>query len=1012
MAKAKATESRNGLPIQRLHTQVGSDPLDNVIYEIRQALITEANGQVVFAMDEVEVPIFWSQLATDILASKYFRKTGVPNSPSGSEYSIRQVLTRIVNTIRQFGESHGYFESANDAKSFADELTYLLVHQHAAFNSPVWFNCGLHHQYGISADGHNFAWDFANNSVTEVNNIYERPPCSACFIQSVEDSLDGIFELVKTESKLFKYGAGTGSNFSILRSKYESIASGGTSSGVMSFLEVFDRAAGATKSGGTTRRAAKMVVLNVDHPEILDFIQWKAKEEQKAQALIQAGYNADFNHDAYHTVAGQNANNSVRLNKAFMTALQNKGVFSTVCPSTKKEHEQIPASVLMQEIAQAAYHCADPGVQFDDHINEWHTCPNGGRINASNPCSEFHFLDDTACNLASINLLKYYEAASNSFDIDGFTHACKILLIAQDILVDLSSYPTRKIAENSHQFRPLGLGYSNLGALLMQMGLPYDSAEARAIAASITALMTGQAYSVSAGMAAHLGAFEKYADNKKPMLAVIQKHIALLDDIPADNCPVSILGMAKEVWEDAYQNGKRYGYRNAQVSVLAPTGTISFLMDCDTTGIEPEYALVKTKKLSGGGTLKLVNRSVSQALSRLGYKLDKIAKIQQYLMGCGTLDGAPFFTKERLYQAGFRDKDILDAFKWVEVNNCFTDFTDGITPSLLLKKGFSENEIDALTTYVNGCSSMDGAPFIKPEHLAVFDCAVASNRSGRMISADGHIEMMVAVQPFLSGAISKTVNLPNSASVEDIQAIYVSAWQKGLKSIALYRDGCKQSQPLSTVSTGNNLASKSKKTSEQAYQYVLLENNQNTVTTHMPESQRQGTVIETQLNGQTFVLRASQFEDGSLADIDIDLPKADASYRALLSCFGLAVSIGLQHGIPLTQYQKQFESSRFEPAGLVSHKTIKRATSPLDLAFRLLANNETSESNILSQDSKSLTNKDQLSLDINISQALTLFTQDTLLPNTPPCNECGFHTIRSGSCFRCLNCGHSSACSG
>ena len=1009
MVKAKSEKSKPGLSIQRLHTQVGTDPLETVIYETRRALITDTNGQIVFAQDNVEVPIFWSQLATDILASKYFRKTGLPqksgeNNPQG-ENSLRQVLTRIVSTIRDFGETQGYFESADDAQNFSDELIYLLLHQHAAFNSPVWFNCGLFHQYGIQSEGKNFAWDFDNNTIKTIANIYERPPCSACFIQSVEDSLEGIFELVKTEAKLFKYGAGSGSNFSSLRSKYEAISSGGTSSGVISFLEVFDRAAGATKSGGTTRRAAKMVVLNVEHPEILDFIQWKANEERKAQLLIQAGYSADFNGEAYHTIGGQNANHSVRLNKVFMDSYINKASYSTIYPSTGEEHEILSSETVMQEIAQAAYICADPGVQFDDHINAWHTCPNTGRINASNPCSEFHFLDDTACNLASINLLKYYEPASNSFDIDGFGHACKILLIAQDIIVDLSSYPTAQIAKNSHEYRPLGLGYTNLGALLMQMGLPYDSDEARIVAASITAFMTGKAYAVSAGMASRLEPFAGYKQNQKPMLHVIRKHMALLDDIQTDKYPSVILSLAKEAWEDALENGKRYGFRNAQVTVLAPTGTISFLMDCDTTGIEPEYALIKNKKLAGGGVLKLVNQSVGKSLHRLGYRLDKIVKIYQYLMGFGTLDGAPYFTREKLYKAGFRDKDILDAFRSVEARRVFDEFTNGITPTSLKKRGYSQQEIIAIEAFVNGCNSMDNAPFIKPEHLAVFDCAVPGNNSTRSIAIDGHINMMVAVQPFLSGAISKTINLPHSATPDNIAEIYFTAWQKGLKSIALYRDGSKQSQPLN---------SSSHETAKPA-QVLLFDATQVIphLKQHKSEYDRSGRVIEAQLSGQPFVLRTSQFEDGTLADVQIDLPKADASYRALLNCFGLALSIGLQYGVPLTAYQKHFENSRFEPSGIVGNKTIKRATSPIDLAFKLMSNKELISFNI---DTPSVLLPDdaneQLNLTFQTNHGASLLSEHYLLPNTPPCSECGFHTIRSGACFRCLNCGHSTACSG
>ena len=613
-AEAKA----KGFGIERRFTRKGKNPLDEVVYTKRDSLITNPDGSVVFRMEGAEVPESWSQLATDILVSKYFRKRGVPIT--GQENSVRQVVGRISHTIRDAGEKHGgYFATKADAETFENELSYMLVNQVGAFNSPVWFNCGLYHAYGIEGGGGNWYWDTEKEGFVKTNNSYEHPQCSACFIQSVDDDLMSIFDLAKSEAKLFKYGSGTGTNFSAIRSRYEKLSGGGTSSGLMSFLEVLDRGAGATKSGGTTRRAAKMVCLDVDHPEIMDFIDWKVNEEKKVSAMIDAGYSSDFNGEAYKTVSGQNSNNSVRVTDDFMYAYQNGGDWQTTTRTTGEVCETFPAADIMRKISNATWGCADPGMQYDSTINKWNTCKASGRINASNPCSEFMFMDNSACNLASINLMKFYDEKTGSFDVDGFKHACRIFILAQEILVDFSSYPVEAIAKNSHLFRPLGLGYANLGTLLMVNGTPYDSDEGRAICSSITAIMHATAYKASAEVASSIGAFDEYAKNREHMLEVIRMHRDLAYEISEQHCPTNLIKAAHEEWDRCLADGERWGYRNAQVTVLAPTGTIGLLMDCDTTGIEPDFALVKFKKLAGGGYFKIVNNAVPKALRKLGY---------------------------------------------------------------------------------------------------------------------------------------------------------------------------------------------------------------------------------------------------------------------------------------------------------------------------------------------------------------------------------------------------------
>lgn len=690
------------MKIRRYFTKKEVHPFDEIDWEIRSSTITNADGSIVFSREGIEVPSPWSQLATDIAASKYFR----------GETSVKQLITRVTSAIRSYATTTGeYFSNESDATAFEAELTHLLVNQKLAFNSPVWFNCGL----------------------------FESPQCSACFIQSLSDDLMSIFDLAKNEARIFKFGSGTGTNFSKIRGPTEKLSGGGNASGVMGFLKILDCAAGAIKSGGTTRRAAKMVILDADHPEIEDFIAWKQREELKAAHLIKAGYSEGLDGEAYRSVSGQNSNNSVRLTDKFLKAVESNGQWTLFERTTKKPLKTLMAKELFRKIAEAAWSCADPGVQFDDTINEWHTCSQTDRIYASNPCSEYMFLDDSACNLASINLLKFLKD-DGTFDIEGFKHTCKISILAQEILVGYSSYPTPQIAKNSVEFRPLGLGFANLGALLMCMGYPYDSDQARAWASTLTAILTGEAYVTSTKMASKHGPFAGFQKNKESMLQIMEKHRAALQKIDSTLIPQDLAQQATEIWDDVISLGKKNGFRNAQVSAIAPTGTIGLLMDCDTTGIEPEFSPVKVKKLSGGGSVRIVNNSLSRSLRKLGYSVEQMAAISQH---------------------------------------------------------------------VEKHSTMEGAPHLKAEHLAIFDCAVTSDRGSRTISSSGHLRMMAAVQPFLSGAISKTINLPKSTSIDDIEKIYFDAWKLGLKSIAIYRDHSKASQPLNVSTNGSNTQSSS-----------------------------------------------------------------------------------------------------------------------------------------------------------------------------------------------------------
>jgi ribonucleoside-diphosphate reductase alpha chain len=979
-SKKRASKSSRGVRFERLFTTHGTDPMDTVVYERRSSTITNPDGSIVFKMEGAEVPSSWSQLATDILISKYFRKAGLHGDKDQGETSVRQVVHRLAHTIRTAADQlGGYFATKSDADTFEAELSHLLVNQYGAFNSPVWFNLGLWHQYGIEGSGGNWAWDPATDSMKETDNAYERPQCSACFIQSVKDDLMSIYELVKNEARLFKYGSGTGSNFSGIRGKQEKLSGGGTSSGLMSFLEVFDRAAGATKSGGTTRRAAKMVCLDMDHPEIVDFINWKAREEKKAHALIAGGYSSDFNGEAYHTISGQNSNNSVRVTDEFMRAVEAGGKWQTRFRTTGEICETLEAKDLWHQVAVAAWGCADPGVQYDSTINKWHTCPNSGRINASNPCSEYMFLDDTACNLASVNLTKFLRD-DGTFDVHGYRHACRVFFVAQEVLVDLSSYPTAQIAKNSHDYRPLGLGYANLGSMLMAIGVPYDSREGRSIAAALTAIMCGHAYRASAEMAASKGPFPGFAKNREPMLRVMRMHRDQAYAVDRDACPVDLYRAACEDWDEAVKLGETNGYRNAQATVLAPTGTIGLLMDCDTTGIEPDFALVKFKKLAGGGYFKIVNQTVPRALRRLGYSEREVQEIVAFISGTNTLLAAPHVNRRTLKEKGFTDAelakvetaipgvfDLDSAFAaWVIGEDAYERLGAGRETrsasaskgfSLLEHVGFTRAQIAEAGDTIVGRMTIEGAPHLRDEHYAVFDCANRCGKTGqRFLAPMSHVRMMGATQPFLSGAISKTVNLPNEATIEDIEAVYEEGWRLGLKAVALYRDGCKASQPLSTG--GEKKKDKGKK--EQAAAETLVPEPLLTPmalsTAGSPQlslnitpgtrlygqrerlpKRRKGFTQEARVGGHKIFLRSGEYDDGRLGEIFIDMHKEGAAFRSLMNCFAMSVSIGLQYGVPLQTYVDQFTFTRFEPQGPVEgHPNVKFATSIVDFIFRAL----------------------------------------------------------------------------
>ena len=988
-------------------------------------------------------------------------------------------------------------------------------------NSPQWFNTGLHESYGITGkpQGH-FYVDQKDGQLKKSTSAYERPQPHACFILSVEDDLvgdGGIMDLWVREARIFKYGSGVGTNYSNIRGEGEKLSGGGTSSGLMSFLKIGDRAAGAIKSGGTTRRAAKMVCLDIDHPEIVEFVNWKVEEEKKVAALIEAGYASDYEGEAYRTVSGQNSNNSVRIPNAFFEKLEKGEDWELKARTDGRVMKKIPAKELWNQINYAAWRCADPGTQYNTTINEWHTCPEGGEIRASNPCSEYMFLDNTACNLASANLIKFFNFENNTLDVAGFEYVCRLWTTVLEISVLMAQFPSQEVAQLSYEYRTLGLGYANLGTVLMVSGIPYDSEKARAIAGSITAIMTGTAYKTSAEMAEVLGAFPRYEENREHMLRVMRNHrLAAYDadsyeglslkpqGLKSQYTPDYLLKAACKAWDDAVELGEKFGYRNAQATVIAPTGTIGLVMDCDTTGVEPDFALVKFKKLSGGGYFKIINQSVPVALKNLGYDEKQTDAIIKYAVGSGTFAGAPHINHQSLSEKGFiadeikkLDKAVGSAFEIGFVFNVYNLGEEclkrlGFTPdqyfnfewSLLEALGFTDEQIEAANDYVCGTMTIEGAPYLKQEHYPVFDCANKCGKKGtRYIHAHGHIRMMGATQPFISGAISKTINLPHEASVEEIADSYYLSWKLGLKACALYRDGSKLSQPLS------NKSDKKKKDKDDSTQMTddSKENTQSSTIAHpssesaivdmgkltiqelleevqkrvqaSPDTQlkrqlakiverralpakRRGFTQKAKINGQAMFVRTGEYGDGTLGEIFIDMAKEGATMRSMLNCFAIAVSVGLQYGVPLEEYVEKFVFTKFDPAGFVEHPNIKSATSIVDFIFRLLGYeylNRTDLVHVLDKPEVSNTGEESWdepvkqpelsSVRVVASTPQSIKAQAATLPkngtsmdavnvaarsmqsDAPACNTCGHITVRSGTCYKCLNCGNSMGCS-
>ncbi|MBX3269954.1 MAG: vitamin B12-dependent ribonucleotide reductase [Sandaracinaceae bacterium] len=1078
--RVEAERTRGGMRFGRRHTRAGTDPLGAIEYELRDSVITNPDGSVVFELRGAEVPRAWSQLATDIAVSKYFRKAGIHGDAKRGETSARQLVHRLAHSVREAGEQlGGYFATKEDADAFEDELSYLLITQRAAFNSPVWFNLGLYQRYGIEGQGGSWYWDPARDEIAETTNAYEHPQCSACFIQAVDDDLMSIYDLVKTEARLFKYGSGTGTNFSALRGRQEKLSGGGTSSGLMSFLEVFDRAAGATKSGGTTRRAAKMVCLDLDHPEIVDFIEWKVREEKKARALIAEGYESDFNGEAYHTISGQNSNNSIRVNDEFMRAVEEGGQWATRMRTTGEVCDTLDARALWRRIAECAWSCADPGVQYDTTINDWHTCPGTDRINASNPCSEYMFLDDSACNLASINLVKYLDERGD-FDVEAYRHAVRTVFTAQEILVDHSAYPTKRIAKNSHDYRPLGLGYANLGTVLMRLGIPYDSDEGRSWCAALTAILCGHAYRASAEVAASKGPFNGFIKNRQPMLRVMRKHrdAAYAIDrrggpgVAGDGgtgLPAALAQAAREDWDQAVELGEAYGYRNAQATVLAPTGTIGLLMDCDTTGIEPDFALVKFKKLAGGGYFKIVNQSVPAALEKLGYGPAQVADIIAYVSGTNTFTGAPHLSRKDLLARGLTPEDLDKVDRALpgvfDVSQALSPWVLGPDAmerlgidrakyekpgfNLLAHFGLTRAQLDELNDVVIGRMTIEGAPYLKAEHLPIFDCANRCGKHGeRFLAPMSHLRMMAAAQPFLSGAISKTVNLPNEATVEDVEKIYHEGWRLGLKAVALYRDGCKASQPLNSGGSKDEEkkdAAEAKPAAAVAVAPAPAPKHgltpPKTVRHRLPRK-RKGFTQEARIGGHKVFLRTGEYDDGSLGEIFVDMHKEGAAFRSLMNCFAISVSMGLQHGVPLSSYVDQFTFTRFEPGGMVQgHPNIKFATSIIDYVFRVLgveylqrydfaqvppeevqlelqnptdleaAHKVAGAQPSIPPEASHITPAEQVVFGFEAGGSALDQQLGEMMGDAPMCDQCGHITVRNGACYKCLNCGNSMGCS-
>ncbi len=1198
------------MQIKRLFTSADKDPFSSFEFVKRTSEIKNPDGSIVFRMEDVLVPSGWSQVATDIIAQKYFRKAGVPklvkkvrekgipawlqaSKPDteklellpekerySSETDSRQVFHRLAGCWTYWGWQANYFDSEDDAKAYYDELIFMLANQMAAPNSPQWFNTGLHWAYGITgpSQGHYFV-DYKTGQLAASGDAYSHPQPHACFIQSVNDDLvneGGIMDLWVREARLFKYGSGTGSNFSEIRGANEPLSGGGKSSGLMSFLKIGDRSAGAIKSGGTTRRAAKMVTLDLDHPDIEEFINWKVIEEQKVAALVTGSkacnlhlnaimkacydehpendrfnkkvnkklknavlearkasipnnyierviqlaklgfksiefpeYDVDWNSEAYSTVAGQNSNNSIRITNDFMNAVINDGTWNLYWRVEKKRAKAandkpkpaktLQARDLWNDIAYAAWSSADPGTQFHTTINEWHTCPADGEIRASNPCSEYMFLDDTACNLASLNLVKFYDEKNKKFNIEAYRHATRLWTVVLEISVLMAQFPSKEIAQLSYDFRTLGLGYANLGSLLMRQGIPYDSREAFAICGALTASMHMTSYATSAEMAKEQGTFARYEKNKDNMLRVIRNHRRAAYNVPKEEyeglsihpvgidpkyCPSDLLRAAREDADRALDLGTKYGFRNAQVTVIAPTGTIGLVMDCDTTGVEPDFALVKFKKLAGGGYFKIINQSIPPALERLGYNKDQTNEIVKYAKGAGTLDGCPYINHESLRSKGFTD-DVLAKIDEVlpsvfDLTFAFNKFTIGedfiinklgfskedinaFDFNLLAAIGFSKNEIASANDYVCGTMTIEGAPFLKHDHYPVFDCANKCGKKGtRFIRPMAHIKMMAAAQPFISGAISKTINLPNSASVEDVKDAYMQSWKLGLKANALYRDGSKLSQPLNSISEEELEAMIEEKENNDIIKVAERIIHRYIAKRRRLPDRRTGYTQKAKINGQSVYIRTGEYDNGQLGEIFIDMHREGAAFRSLLNCFAISISLGLQHGVPLEEFVDAFVFTRFEPSGIVTgNSKIKMATSVIDYIFRELAVTYLGRHDLAHVDddeprtvktstgivkkfiepefeSEEVVSERVVELDKNKIDSYRLSPSSAEAKNRKPsasvseknsmsqkvqqaiqqgytgdiCVECQSMTmVRNGTCLKCMTCGSTSGCS-
>ena len=1185
-SSAVVDRSSRGLKVRRFFTQVGKDPFDFFEYELRTSRITNPDGSVVFEMKDIEVPKSWSQVATDILAQKYCRKRGVPKRDEkgkivrdergevvmGGETSIKMVVTRLASTWRYWGEEYGYFETKEDADAFEDELKYMLTAQMCAPNSPQWFNTGLAHAYGITGDpqGHYYV-DPVTGKLSQSKDAYTRPQPHACFIQGVKDDLvneGGIFDLVVREARLFKYGSGTGTNFSRIRGANEGLSGGGVSSGLMSFLAVLDRAAGAIKSGGTTRRAAKMVCLDMDHPEIEQFIDWKVIEEQKVAALhagshvcyeelkkivlcayehgldpeknpqlkqliafahkkhvplnyikrvlmlIEDGlkpeefsfrrYDMDFRSEAYSTVSGQNSNNSIRIPNEFLHAVEKDALWDLKNRKDGRVYKSLSATKLWDKITYAAWSCADPGIQYDTTINEWHTCPEDGRINASNPCSEYMFLDDTACNLASLNLIKFYDEKTKRFDVEAFLHGVRLWTMVLEISVLMAQFPSREIAQLSYDFRTLGLGYANIGTLLMQMGIPYTSEEAYALTGAITAILCGQSYATSAELAKVLGPFAKYEKNKEHMLRVIRNHRRAAYNVSKQEyegltvtpqginsayCPSYLLQSAQKAWDTALDLGEKYGYRNAQVTVIAPTGTIGLIMDCDTTGIEPDFALVKFKKLVGGGYFKIVNQSLKPALETLGYDDGQIVDIENYVKGHATLEGCPYINPVSLREKGFTDKEIIAietqlsgvfelkfAFNRFALGEDFCRTVLGLSElqmndlefDLLAFLGFDASQIGEANEYVCGTMTVEGAPQLKEEHYAVFDCANRCGKNGkRFIPYRGHLHMMAAAQPFISGSISKTINMPEECTVEDIKNAYLESWQLMLKCNAVYRDNSKLSQALSTSSGGNSYAELFNLGSEDMDEglesqrvHQVIEKIVEKPMRRKLSAERHSITHKFSISGHEGYITVGLYEDSQPGEIFIKMSKEGSTLSGIMDALALSISMNLQYGVPLEVLVSKFCHSRFEPAGMTSNRDIPMVKSIIDYIGRWLALKFLPKETAKKYHNADLVDRayhegnhsflPQLPVENPVSKYEEIsnpaFVQQTYRPrvssdisagsssvssvskeefsnlqknlalqlnneDAPACSTCGSVMTRNGSCYKCLSCGDTSGCS-